>query len=193
MKTKYFEKYTNVLRSGLGVAQNKIPLGQNVTLEFDYISGTIDKIIVFNMTTEMGRFPKLSKKILVFKVLFLFIDNCFENKTDYDGANVGKLSDIESPEDCQLECQAYHSCEYWTYSHASHAEPKTCFFKSAKEGILTDVPNLTSGPKYCQGIWKFDGVVFYIEFLLTLSFPKFCFQEPKYLTCLTSLMQRAFW
>ena len=60
-KTKYFEKYTNVLRSGLGVAQNKIPLGQNVTFEFDYIIGTIDKIIVFNMTTEMGRFLKLSR------------------------------------------------------------------------------------------------------------------------------------
>ena len=61
MKTKYFEKYTNVLRSGLGVAENKIPLGQNVTLEFDYISGTIDKIIVFNMTTEIGRFSKTAR------------------------------------------------------------------------------------------------------------------------------------
>ena len=61
VKTKYFEKYTNVLRSGLGVAQNKIPLGQNVTFEFDYISGTIDKIIIFNMTIETSMFPKNSR------------------------------------------------------------------------------------------------------------------------------------
>ena len=55
VKTKYFEKYTNILRSGLGVAKNKIPLGQNVTFEFDYISGTIDNIIVFNTTIETSK------------------------------------------------------------------------------------------------------------------------------------------
>ena len=55
VKTKYFEKYTNILRSGLGVATNKIPLGQNVTFEFDYISGTIDNIIVFNTTIETSK------------------------------------------------------------------------------------------------------------------------------------------
>ena len=69
VKTKYFEKYTNVLRSGLGVAKNKIPLGQDVTFEFDYISGTIDKIIIFNMTIETSRFPKTSRKYII----------CFQN------------------------------------------------------------------------------------------------------------------
>ena len=55
VKTKYFEKYTNILRSGLGVAKNKIPLGQNLTFEFDYISGTIDNIIVFNTSIETSK------------------------------------------------------------------------------------------------------------------------------------------
>ena len=72
VKTKYFEKYTNILRSGLGVATNKIPLGQNVTFEFDYISGTIDKIIVFNTTTEIGRFPKMSRIIFLFTKFYFY-------------------------------------------------------------------------------------------------------------------------
>ena len=72
MKTKYFEKYTNILRSGLGVATNKIPLGQDVTFEFDYISGTIDKIIVFNTTTEIGRFPKMSRIIFMLTMFYFY-------------------------------------------------------------------------------------------------------------------------
>ena len=72
MKTKYFEKYTNILRSGLGVATNKIPLGQDVTFKFDYISGTIDKIIVFNTTTEIGRFPKMSRIIFLLTIFYFY-------------------------------------------------------------------------------------------------------------------------
>ena len=54
VKVKYFEKYTNVLKSGLGVDQNKVPLGRDVTFSFEYTSGTIDKLIVHNLTNELN-------------------------------------------------------------------------------------------------------------------------------------------
>ena len=50
MKVKYFEKYTNVLKPGLGILQNKVPLGREVTLSFEYTSGTVDKLITTNVT-----------------------------------------------------------------------------------------------------------------------------------------------
>ena len=82
--------------------------------------------------------------------MFIFIvDDCIENKTDYYGADVDNLFDVESPEDCQLECQADIRCEYWTYWKDSHP-PKTCILKSAKLQVNQN-DWLTSGPKYCQG------------------------------------------
>ena len=80
--------------------------------------------------------------------MFLFIvDDCIENKTDYYGADVENLFDVESPEDCQLECQADHRCEYWTFGYIVAL---TCILKSAKLQVSqNDI--YTSGPKYCPG------------------------------------------
>lgn len=38
----YYEKVTNVLKPGLGTTKDKVPLGQNTTFSFDFISGKID-------------------------------------------------------------------------------------------------------------------------------------------------------
>ena len=54
MKVKYFEKYTHVLKPGLGISQSKVPLGRDVTLSFEYTSGTVDKLITTNVTDGLN-------------------------------------------------------------------------------------------------------------------------------------------
>ena len=54
VKVKYFEKYTNALKPGLGILQNKVPLGREVTLGFEYTSGTVDKLITTNVTDGLN-------------------------------------------------------------------------------------------------------------------------------------------
>ena len=83
--------------------------------------------------------------------MFLFLDYCFDNETDYAGGDIEHFFDIQNPEDCQVECQSDPRCEYWSYAHYDHANPaKTCYFKSSKGQVIQN-NILTSGPKYCQG------------------------------------------
>ena len=72
---------------------------------------------------------------------------------------------IESPEDCQVQCQNDADCEFWVWNGPnSKANKFTCWLKSSDEQSSTSVGKV-SGPKTgCAGN------VTYIEMNMTIFF-----------------------
>ena len=78
--------------------------------------------------------------------LVLDMDNCIEIKKEYKGK--GKLvKNIETPEDCQTECQQDDACEFFTWQQKG----SRCNLKAAKGNVIDSAKWKVSGPKNCPG------------------------------------------
>ena len=83
--------------------------------------------------------------------------HCFTQDNDFVGNPVRGIKDfhimlIESPEDCQVQCQNDADCEFWVWNGPnSKANKYTCWLKSSDEQSSTSVGKV-SGPKTgCAG------------------------------------------
>ena len=90
-----------------------------------------------------------------------FTDHCYEIDTDYDvetgtGTDIeptweGILHEKDKALSCQHFCQKNEYCQFWTYTLSTYTgpgNPKTCYLKTEK-GIVKNLVNAKSGPKYC--------------------------------------------
>merc|ERR1711963_454417 len=91
--------------------------------------------------------------------------DCLEENTHYKGGPVKKpakkyrLKDIQSAEECQLECQANTDCEAFTWNSGTgpgrwnKRMKNTCWLKKAKGKVMKDCgkrcTGRVSGPKFC--------------------------------------------
>jgi len=95
-------------------------------------------------------------KVLILITPFLLIGyvkgHCFMQDNDFVGNPVRGIKDfhimlIESPEDCQVQCQNDADCEFWVWNGpSSKANKYTCWLKSSDEQSTTSVGKV-SGPK----------------------------------------------
>ena len=96
VKVKYFEKYTHVLKPGLGILQNKVPLGREVTLGFEYTSGTVDKLITTNVTNGLNALIDQYEVTDKFDARQFLINLTFASVSDlllfYHNRNLSKLT-----------------------------------------------------------------------------------------------------
>ena len=74
------------------------------------------------------------------------MDGCFEIRKEYKGKGK-KIKNVETPADCQTECQKDDSCQFFTW----HQKHNACVLKAAKGNIINTVKWMVSGPKNCPG------------------------------------------
>jgi len=95
-------------------------------------------------------------KLLILSTPFLLTvyvkGHCFTQDNDFVGNPVRGIKDfhidqIESPEDCQTQCQADADCEFWVWNGPNSSGNKnTCWLKSNNGESATSVGKV-SGPK----------------------------------------------
>ena len=82
--------------------------------------------------------------------LVLDMDDCFEIRKQYKSpknTQIGKIKPVESPEDCQTECQQDDACEFFTWQQKG----SRCNLKAAKGNVIDSAKWKVSGPKNCPG------------------------------------------
>ena len=74
--------------------------------------------------------------------------DCFDVGIDIYGADIDSVPSIQTPYECQAECQKLQACQYWTFITSS----KRCYRKSYKPCPINHYnhPNAVSGPKFCR-------------------------------------------
>ena len=83
-----------------------------------------------------------------------FFLDCREINMDYEGNDVGKLTNIDSWEKCSEECTKKSGCFAWSYvtdKHINTGWRGNCHFKSSswKNGRKA-AANIVSGEKSCK-------------------------------------------
>lgn len=70
--------------------------------------------------------------------------NCFETDVNFAGFGIpdNKIPNVQSPEDCQIQCEKRLDCMFWTISQ------NICWLKSSDEGRRVQKGKI-SGPKSC--------------------------------------------
>ena len=70
--------------------------------------------------------------------------NCFETDVNFAGFGISenKIPNIQSPEDCQFQCEKRLECRFWTISQ------NICWLKSSDAGRRVENGKI-SGPKFC--------------------------------------------
>ena len=88
-------------------------------------------------------------------------EDCFEKQMSIgsgkgNGAgnvDIWYVDNVDSAENCQVECQKVDKCNNWIWNTADHRRnPNTCWLKKAAIGYRKgrkDI-NRISGPKYCS-------------------------------------------
>ena len=82
-------------------------------------------------------------------------NDCYSEGTQYKKAALIQnnkavvIDNVESPDDCQVECARVTGCEFWTWRDpTSRIRAKSCWLKRAK-GRVGRKKNKISGPKTC--------------------------------------------
>jgi len=69
------------------------------------------------------------------------------------GNGVGKVEDVATALDCQIQCQIDEECNAFIWNDAEHKKPNVCWLKKGfTEGFSFDKPrdqHRHSGPKFC--------------------------------------------
>ena len=101
-----------------------------------------------------------TNQLITTQNLIHFIDEkCIKKNKDFkSGADINRCGDIsETYKDCQKLCQKREGCVKFTYIEPTyngiygHGFRKKCCLKSGSSLATKNLPDVTSGRKYCPG------------------------------------------
>ena len=82
---------------------------------------------------------------------FVTFTACYDESTDYSGANIGPPVAVNNARECQLLCEADSGCSYFTWVHPQAPNPSNnwnmCYKKDVANAMGATA--ITSGPKFC--------------------------------------------
>ena len=122
---------------------------------FGYVKGMYIKSINFYDDDEM--IFESEQVILAFYYSGNISGHCFTQDGDFIGNPVRGIKDfhiceIESPEDCQVQCQNDADCEFWVWNGpSSNANKNTCWLKSSNEQSSMSVGKVSGAKTGCEG------------------------------------------
>ena len=76
-------------------------------------------------------------------------------KVKGNGAGEGRVDDVFTALDCQIQCQLEDECNAFIWNDADHAKnPNTCWMKKGTmvASYFKPKQHRHSGPKYCPGM-----------------------------------------
>ena len=103
-----------------------------------------------------------------FKVIFPFLDTCFEKDIGFEGAIKVYSPNANAANDCQKSCQNNDNCDFWTWQPIGSKiiapqQHRNCFmYKLGWHGqsnvyggpgwqpVRKSVVGVISGPKFCD-------------------------------------------